>query len=187
MLLLKLRKLLMTYRWGIIRLSIDKVYTLMFYNQCRLIRRPFYIRGGVNISLGYGFTTGVGNRLDTFDNGQISIGINCQVNDYNHIASLSSITIGDDCLIASRVTIIDHDHGDLHNTEHNALPPANRPLVCAPIEIGNCVWIGENVTILAGSVVGQSSVIAAGSVVKGHYPANSLIAGVPAKQKRSLR
>ena len=47
--------------------------------------------------------------------------------------------------------------------------------------IGNKVWIGCNVTILKNTFVGNNCVIAAGSVVKGTFPDNTLIAGNPAK------
>ena len=48
--------------------------------------------------------------------------------------------------------------------------------------IGNNVWIGWNVTILKGVCLEDNIVVAAGSVVlSGHYPANSMLAGNPAK------
>lgn len=48
------------------------------------------------------------------------------------------------------------------------------------IKVGNNVWIGLNVTILKGTVIGNNCVIAAGSVVKGEFPDNVLIQGNPA-------
>lgn len=42
-------------------------------------------------------------------------------------------------------------------------------------------WIGINVTMLAGTVVGRGSCVAAGALLNKSYPPYSIIAGVPAK------
>lgn len=44
----------------------------------------------------------------------------------------------------------------------------------AEIIIGNNVWIGANVTILKGTKIGDNAVIAAGSVLVGEVPENSV-------------
>ncbi len=56
----------------------------------------------------------------------------------------------------------------------------------SPVVIGNGVWVGANATILGGSVIGECSIVAAGSVVRGEFPRRSLIAGVPATVVRRL-
>lgn len=47
--------------------------------------------------------------------------------------------------------------------------------------IGNDVWIGCNVTILAGVKIGNGSIIGAGAVVTHDVEPYSIVAGVPAK------
>ncbi|MEM7635599.1 MAG: transferase [Pseudomonadota bacterium] len=47
-------------------------------------------------------------------------------------------------------------------------------------------WIGAKVLILGGVTVGAGSIVAAGSVVTGDVPPNTLVAGVPARKKREL-
>lgn len=55
------------------------------------------------------------------------------------------------------------------------------------IIIGSDVWIGANVTILKGAKIGDGCIVASGSVVlKGDYPAQSLIAGNPAKVVKEI-
>ena len=54
------------------------------------------------------------------------------------------------------------------------------------IVIGNNVWIGLNAIILKGSVIGDNSVVTAGSVVKGVFPNNALIQGNPAQNVAKL-
>lgn len=49
------------------------------------------------------------------------------------------------------------------------------------IRLGDNVWIGMNSIILKGTTIGNNSVVSAGSVAKGYYPANSIISGNPAK------
>lgn len=49
------------------------------------------------------------------------------------------------------------------------------------IVIGENVWIGLNATILKGTTIGNNSVIAAGTVVKGHIPENVVVQGNPAE------
>lgn len=50
-----------------------------------------------------------------------------------------------------------------------------------PIRIGDGTWVGAGSTILGGVTVGESCIIAAGSVVTQNVPPNSMVGGVPAK------
>ena len=43
------------------------------------------------------------------------------------------------------------------------------------------MWIGTNSIILKGVIIGDNSIIAAGSIVTKNVPENSLVAGNPAK------
>lgn len=52
---------------------------------------------------------------------------------------------------------------------------------CAPIQIGNNVFIGCNVTILPNVQIGNNVIIAAGSIVTKDVPDNSVVGGNPAK------
>jgi acetyltransferase-like isoleucine patch superfamily enzyme len=49
------------------------------------------------------------------------------------------------------------------------------------VVVGCGCWIGARVTILGGTVLGPGCIIAAGAVVKGRFPAFSIVGGVPAK------
>ena len=50
-----------------------------------------------------------------------------------------------------------------------------------PVAIGNNCWIGAKATILDGTKIGDGCIVAAGAVVKGEFPDNVIIGGVPAK------
>jgi maltose O-acetyltransferase len=49
------------------------------------------------------------------------------------------------------------------------------------VKIGKNCWLGHGVTILKGVELGDNVTVAANSVVTGSFPANVVIAGVPAK------
>ena len=44
-----------------------------------------------------------------------------------------------------------------------------------PVCIGNNVFIGMNAIILMGTNIGNNSIVGAGSVVKGNFPADQLL------------
>ena len=90
-----------------------------------------------------------------------------------------SITIGDGALIAKNVVISDSDwHGVYNRVDPH--PPTE------PVVIGDNVWIGHSAFIAKGVAVGDNAVIGAHSVVTGDVPANTVVAGIPAKQIKSL-
>jgi len=65
-----------------------------------------------------------------------------------------------------------------------ALPPRPIPKVDLSVQIGNDVWIGQNVTILAGIEIGDGAIIGASSLVNRSVPPYSICAGVPARPIR---
>lgn len=153
--------------------AISLIYAKVFYKGARLIRRPIYVRGKNFLQYGEGLTTGYSCRLEMFDTGvggvkKLIIGRNCKIGDYVHIAAGEKVTIGDNCLMASKIYISDINHGDYSGTfEHSSpdIPPDSRALYTRPVSIGNNVWIGENVCILSGVTIGDGCVIGANSVV----------------------
>lgn len=170
--------------FGSFRLAAHYLATRIFYPDARLIRFPCYIRSDCKLRLGEHLTTGVGFRLDVFGIGEIKFGRNIEINDHVHIAVLNRVEIGDDCLIASRVFISDHNHGRFDGSSLEdvpSIPPVKRPLSSNPVCIGNKVWIGQNVCVLPGVSIGDGAVIGAGSVVTHDVPANCVAAGNPAR------
>lgn len=181
-------ELLSRYGWqGTARLAIDLLATRLFLPGARIVRRPYYIRGARNIELGRGFTAGVGMRLDAFFDGNekiLTIGENVEINDYVHIAAVKSVKIGSNVLIASKVFISDHNHGDYTGEQQSSpeIPPAAREIVASPVVIEDNVWIGEGVAILPGVTIGRGAIIGANSVVTGNVEPACIYAGSPAKK-----
>ena len=80
------------------------------------------------------------------------------------------LILGDNIQLSPNVQIYDHDHD--YRAEGGL---AAMKYKTAPVEIGNNVWIGANCVILRGTKIGDNCVVAAGSVIKGEFPANTLI------------
>ncbi len=142
------------------------------------------ITGGKKIEIGHGFVCGHNVRIqalcrhiNTNYSPSILIGDNVNFNDFVHIASIFSVVIGDNCLIASKVIVTDHNH----SVEQRDATPIQRGLIGKPIVIKNNVWIGENVVILPGVTIGEGAIIGANSVVNCDVPANATAVGVPAR------
>lgn len=110
-------------------------------------------------------------------NAELEIGYNSFLNDGLNICSTQSVRIGHHAKIGDMTYIYDSDF-------HEVSPDA--PIRHAPVSIGNNVWIGANSIILPGCLIGDHSVIAAGSIVSGEIPAKSLAAGSPARVIKTL-
>ena len=165
-------KLLKKYGFcGSFRLVSDLVMTKLVCRDARIIRRPIYVRNEGKINWGENLTTGVGLRLDLFyfalNRPILTFGNNVELNDYVHIACCNEIKIGNNVLIASKVFITDHDHGEYKTNKIGTMdvPPSKRVIITNPVTIEDNVWIGENVVILKGVTIGFGSVIGAGAVV----------------------
>lgn len=110
----------------------------------------------------------------------IRIGARVSINAFVHIWGQGGLAIGDDTLIASHVSLTTLTH-DLA-----AVGRYGDTLVPKPITIGRNVWIGAHATILPGVTIGDHAVIGAGAVVTRDVPAQTVVAGVPARSLREL-
>lgn len=93
----------------------------------------------------------------------------------------AAIVIGDRCAISPEVMLHcgSHEFGDSRCR-------AGKP-VSAPIKIGDGTWVGARATFLSGAAVGSGCMVAAGSVVRGRFGDNLMIAGVPARTIRTFQ
>jgi len=113
----------------------------------------------------------------------IEIGNNFSCSDGLHISAVRHVVIGDDCLFGSNVYIGDHNHCSYRGLlQSNPDEPPNTRILHSDGEIiiGKNTWIGNNVLVLAPTVIGEGCIIAANSLVKGKFTRNTIIAGSPA-------
>lgn len=155
-----------------------------------LIHHDADLRGLQCAGIGNNFSVGRRARIEIirFHNGihfspELIIGDNVSIQDDVHIGCIEKIIIGDGVLIASKVYISDHNHGN-YSGSHQDEPttePRLRLVTHNPVTIGRNVWIGEMVSILPGVSIGEGTIIGANSVVVSDLPPNCIAVGVPAR------
>ena len=89
-----------------------------------------------------------------------------------HVSAKRSLCVGRRSWIGPGSRVFDSDQHDFDDA---------RPERIAPVEIGDHVWIGSDVTILRGVRVGHHSVVGARSVVTRDIPDHTLALGAPAR------
>lgn len=112
-------------------------------------------------------------------NAQLIIGSRVRMSGVT-VCAAERITIGNRCVIGANVTIVDTDFHSLDLSLRSTLEDSSFAL-CAPIEIGNDVFIGAGAYILKGVRIGEGAVIGAGSIVTKDVPKLAIVAGNPAK------
>ena len=144
-----------------------KFKSIMFSLFCGDIGYNVYINQGVKF---YG-----NSKVSIGDNSWI--GINCMIGS----SKPGCVKIGKNCDIGPNVTMVNGSH---HIGDSNRRAGKG---IAFDIEIGDGVWIGSSATINGGAVIGKGSIISSGSVViKGRYPENVILGGVPAKIIKDL-
>lgn len=118
-----------------------------------LINQPFYCDYGKHISVGKRF----------FANFNFTV------------LDEALVTIGDDCFIGPNVSI----YTACHSTD--PVERNTRQEWALPVTIGDNVWIGGSVTILAGVTIGDNVTIGAGSVVTRDIPSGVVAVGNPCR------
>lgn len=117
----------------------------------------------------------------------IEIGDRVSFSEGVHITCIDRISIGKGALFGSHVYVSDHNHGTYHGAEQSRPeePPSQRKLGSGgAVQIGNHVWIGDNVVIVGPIKIGEGSIIGANSVVRADVPEFTMVGGIPAKPIR---
>jgi UDP-3-O-[3-hydroxymyristoyl] glucosamine N-acyltransferase len=111
------------------------------------------------------FVVGQGGTLDIGPNVSVSYGA--------AISAEREVRIGQGTRLGPFVVIMDSDFHRVGDRNAHAEP--------SPVRIGNGVVIESRVTILRGTTLGDGVRVRSGSVVSGNVPANTVVAGVPAR------
>lgn len=80
-------------------------------------------------------------------------------------------------VLGGRATVGKHCHIGAGTVLAGVVEPAS----ATPVVVEDNVLIGANAVVIEGCRIGENSVVAAGSIVIEDVPANSVVAGVPAK------
>ncbi len=169
------------YIVGALRVSVTNIRLFIgkIFNRGRLKFSPITCLGFSDIvTLSNKASIDFGKKLRTRglcifnaqENGRLEFGSNVFINRGCSFNCHDHIKIGDNCEIGPNVLIYDHDHD---YKSPNGIK--DNLFLSEKVTIGKNCWIGANSVILKGTVIGDNSVVAAGVVLKGAYPANSLI------------
>ena len=111
----------------------------------------------------------------------ISIGENFYSNFNLILLDVAEISFGKNCFIGPNCSLYTafHPIEDIDN-RNNGIEKAKK------IIIGNNVWLGGNVIILPGVIIGNNCVIGCGSVVTKSIPDKSVAFGNPCKVFRQI-
>lgn len=139
------------------------------------------IQFGDCIKIGSYSTLSATSHLSKFGKG-LKIGNNSAVGQFTQFGAAGGIEIGTDVIMGSYISF----HSENHNFNDNTKLIREQGVTSKGIKIGNNVWVGAKATFLDGCIVGNNSVVAAGAVVNGIYPDNSIIGGIPAKVIKSI-
>lgn len=118
----------------------------------------------------------------------------------NESCFIARATIGAFCAIGARTSINPFNHPinwlstnefQYHPNSFDWVPEyreierlSRTPDMFQHVTVGNDVWTGHNVNVMAGVSVGDGAVIAAGAVVTRDVPPYAIVAGVPGSVKR---
>ncbi len=107
----------------------------------------------------------------------VHLGDHVNFNDNVFINGSGEVHIGSYFHTGVNLTIITSNH----NFENTTSIPYDKVRIHKPVVIKDCVWCGNNVTIIPGVTVGEGAILAAGAVVVKDVPDCAIMGGNPAQ------
>ena len=137
--------------------------------------------GYVNL---YGCEIGDDVKIGTFVEIQkgVKVGNRCKISSHSFLCE--GVILEDDVFIGHSVTFTN----DLYPraTNGNGQLQTEADWTCLPTRIKRGASIGSGATLLCGITIGENALIGAGSVVTRDVPPNAVVAGNPARIKKSV-
>ena len=127
----------------------------------------------------YGCEIGDNSKIGTFVEIQkgARIGRNCKISSHTFICE--GVTIEDNCFIGHNVTFINDKYP--RSVNESGQLQTEEDWVCVPTLVKQGASVGSSATILCGITIGENAIVGAGSVVTKDVPANTVVAGNPAR------
>ena len=132
----------------------------------------------------YGCTIGDNSKVGTFVEIQKNahIGANCKISSHSFVCE--GVTIEDDVFVGHNVTFINDRFP--RSTSVEGTLQTEEDWHCEMTLVKKGASIGSSTTLLCGVTVGENAIIGAGSVVTKDVPANTIVAGNPARVLRKI-
>jgi len=132
----------------------------------------------------YGCEIGDRTKIGTFVEIQrnAAIGKNCKISSHTFICE--GVTIEDNVFIGHGVTFI-NDSYPRATTQEGDLQ-TEKDWKVEPTLVKKGASIGSGATILSNLTIGENAIVGAGSVVTRDVPADTIVAGNPARRLRSI-
>jgi acetyltransferase-like isoleucine patch superfamily enzyme len=111
-----------------------------------------------------------------------SIGKRCKISSHTFICE--GVSIEDNVFIGHGVTFINDPYPRAANSDGTLQTEADWKVERTLVKKG--VSIGSGATILCSVTIGENAIVGAGAVVTRNVPANTIVAGIPAKFLRSI-
>lgn len=111
----------------------------------------------------------------------IDFGNNVSIHSFCYIDGAGEISIGNDVSIAHSSSILSANHV----FSSPEIPIKDQGVSFAKTFVSDNVWVGCGCRILAGSVIKEGGILAAGAVLAGVTVADHIYGGVPAKKIKS--
>ncbi len=132
----------------------------------------------------YGCEIGDYTKIGTFVEIQkgAKIGKHCKISSHTFICE--GVTIEDEVFVGHQVTFINDVFPRATNGDGEL--QTEQDWVCVPTLVKKNASIGSNATLLCGITIGENAIVGAGSVVTKDVPANTIVAGNPARTLRRI-
>ncbi|MBR9913535.1 MAG: acyltransferase [Algicola sp.] len=154
--------------------TLEKYVTLDCYAKDKVVF-------GDTVKIGAYSTVSITSHMSKYGKG-LRIGNNSGVGEYSFFGCSGGVQIGSDVIMGPYVSF----HSENHNFSDSSKLIREQGVSSEGIVLEDNIWVGAKVTFLDGCHVSKNSVVAAGSVVRGRFPENVVIGGVPAKVLKQL-
>jgi acetyltransferase-like isoleucine patch superfamily enzyme len=157
---------------------IDKLLWILYPVVAFYLR---FIRVRINKLSGYYISSRIVNKgkdlkihgiIDIHDIHKLVIGDYCRIGKGCFLFCLGGIEIGNNVQMSRNITIYSANH------DYNAdIVPYSNQFISKKVKINDSAWIGMNVCILPGVIIGKGAIVGMGSIITKDVPDFAIVVG----------
>jgi acetyltransferase-like isoleucine patch superfamily enzyme len=160
--------------------TLKTLFRLPFFGKIQMpsyIANPIFIGNADKIFIGKRTRILPHSRLEVYEKGNLIFEGDTSIGQNFHCTAGGNLIIRKGVTVAENVYISDIEH-NLNETDSIVV---ERSKIIKETSIGEYCFIGYGAVILPGTTLGKNCIVGANSVVKGEFPDNSMIAGIPGR------